>query len=179
MNVLKQARWSPYAVGASIGMLSWLTFAWMDHAIGVSTTAVRAAGGLESAVAKSHVADNDYSSETFGGEALVDWQFMLVVFLFLGAWAASRLGGATRAEHVPPLWAWRFGPSRPLRYTFAFIGGAVLMFGARLADGCTSGHGISGMLQLAVSSWIFTPIIFGAAVVTAFAMFGREGRHHV
>ena len=37
----------------------------------------------------------------------------------------------------------------------AFLFGAVSLFGARLAGGCTSGHGISGGLQLALSSWVF------------------------
>ena len=32
------------------------------------------------------------------------------------------------------------------------------MFGARMAKGCTSGHGISGTSQLAASSWLFVPI---------------------
>lgn len=179
MNIFRRERWSPYAVGAGIGILSWLTFAWMGHALGVSTTAVHVAGGMESSVAPSHVEANPYYSETFGGSALVNWQFMLVLMLFVGAWIASRLSGTRPAEHVPELWAWRFGPSRALRYSFAFLGGAVLMFGARLADGCTSGHGISGMLQLAISSWIFTPLIFATAVAAAFLMFGKEGRNHV
>jgi uncharacterized protein len=179
VNLLRRARWSPYVVGACIGILSWFTFAWMGHAIGVSSTAVHVAGGLESTVVPEHVTQNAYFTETFGGEALINWEFMLVVMLFVGAWLASRLGGAPRPEHVPELWAWRFGPSRPLRYTFAFVGGAILMFGARLAGGCTSGHGISGMLQLAVQSWIFTPLIFVTAMITAFLVFGREGRHHV
>jgi uncharacterized membrane protein YedE/YeeE len=49
------------------------------------------------------------------------------------------------------------------------------MYGARLADGCTSGHGISGSLQLALSSWTFFLVLFGAGIATAFTMFGRRG----
>jgi uncharacterized membrane protein YedE/YeeE len=41
-----------------------------------------------------------------------------------------------------------------------------MMFGARLAQGCTSGHGISGSLQLAVSSWIFVVVFLAVAVGT-------------
>lgn len=33
-----------------------------------------------------------------------------------------------------------------------------MMVGARLAQGCTSGHGITGILQFAISSWIFVPV---------------------
>ena len=54
-----------------------------------------------------------------------------------------------------------------------------MMFGARVAQGCTSGHAISGTLQLAVSSWVFALVIFPVAVVTAFLLYGKEGRRHV
>jgi uncharacterized membrane protein YedE/YeeE len=48
-----------------------------------------------------------------------------------------------------------------------------MMLGARLARGCTSGHGITGALQLAVSSWIFVVVAFAAACATALTLFGR------
>ena len=63
--------------------------------------------------------------------------------------------------------------------SLTFLGGAVLLFGARLAGGCTSGHSLSGGLQLAVSSWIFTASMFAAGVATAFALYGRKGADHV
>jgi uncharacterized membrane protein YedE/YeeE len=60
------------------------------------------------------------------------------------------------------------------RLTAAFLGGVVIIFGARLADGCTSGHGISGSLQLAVSSWTFFLVMFASGIATAFVMFRRR-----
>ena len=51
-----------------------------------------------------------------------------------------------------------------------------MVLGARIAGGCTSGHGISGTLQLAVQSWTFIVLAFAAAVATAFLLFGKEGR---
>ena len=84
-----------------------------------------------------------------------------------------------RPEHVPAPWKWRFGESRALRYLGAFIGGFLVLCGARLAGGCTSGHGISGGPQFNVSSWIFFPSFFAAGIVTAFVLFGKEGRRHV
>ena len=54
-----------------------------------------------------------------------------------------------------------------------------MLFGARMAGGCTSGHGISGGLQLAVSSWAFFIAMFASGLVTAFVLFGKEGRNHV
>lgn len=54
-----------------------------------------------------------------------------------------------------------------------------MMFGARLAQGCTSGHGISGVLQLALSSWIFVVFLFLSGIGATFALYGKEARNHV
>ena len=68
----------------------------------------------------------------------------------------------------------RIGASRWKRYIVAFLGGVILMFGARLAGGCTSGHGISGSLQLALSGWLFFGSVFVSGIATALLMFGKE-----
>lgn len=48
-----------------------------------------------------------------------------------------------------------------------FIGGILLLFGARMAGGCTSGHMMSGIMQLSVSSIIFTIVLFPIAIIIA------------
>jgi len=48
----------------------------------------------------------------------------------------------------------------------AFIGGLLIALGSRLADGCTSGLGISQFGHLTVSGLIGTCCMFGAAIVT-------------
>jgi uncharacterized membrane protein YedE/YeeE len=103
----------------------------------------------------------------------------LVIGLFFGALIASRLGGPAEVERVPGLWRWRFGASRAVRYLFAFVGGAVLLFGARMSGGCTSGHGVSGGLQLAVSSWVWLGAMFASGIAFAYLLFGKEGPRHV
>jgi uncharacterized membrane protein YedE/YeeE len=45
-------------------------------------------------------------------------------------------------------------------------------FGARWAGGCTSGHGISGVLQLAVSGLISAACFFAGGIATAFLLYG-------
>jgi uncharacterized membrane protein YedE/YeeE len=49
----------------------------------------------------------------------------------------------------------------------AFLGGLVMSVGARHASGCTSGHGLSGMAQLQVSSFITTAAMFGGGIAVA------------
>ena len=174
MRYLRMKRWSPYLVGASIGVLSWFAFFSVDRPIGVSTAISRTAGMIAGTVAPDHVARNAYFSKF---RPVVDWEWMLVVGLALGAFASSRLSGDRPAEPVEGLWRARFGASRRKRYLAAFLGGVILMFGARLAGGCTSGHGISGSLQLALSGWVFFASVFVSGILTALVLFGRETAH--
>ncbi len=173
------SRWSPYLVGAAIGVLSWITFALMGKALGTSTTLVRWAGLIESLFAYDHVVGNTYYQKYLVDKPAIDWQMLLVIGLPIGAALGAWLTGSFHVERVPELWKWRFGPSRWVRYAAAFAGGFLLLFGARLAGGCTSGHGISGGLQLSLSSWIFFAAFFAAALGTAFAIYGKDGRNHV
>jgi len=171
MRYLRMKHWSPYVVGALIGVLSWFAFFSVDRPIGVSTALSKTAGMIAGAVAPEHVARNAYFTKF---RPAVDWEWVLVVGLALGAFVSSRLSGDRPAEPVEGPWRTRFGTSRGKRYAAAFLGGAILMFGARLAGGCTSGHGISGSLQLAVSGWLFFASIFASGLATAFVLFGKE-----
>jgi hypothetical protein len=65
----------------------------------------------------------------------VDWQFMFVIGVLLGSLASAWMAKENRAVAIPPMWEARFGASRTRRWTTAFIGGIVAMFGARLAGG--------------------------------------------
>ena len=129
---------------------------------------------IASTVAPDHVARNAYFSKF---RPVVDWEWMLVVGLALGAFVSSRLSGDRLTEPVERLWRARFGASRRKRYLVAFVGGVILMFGARLAGGCTSGHGISGSLQLALSGWVFFASVFVSGILTALMLFGKENAH--
>jgi uncharacterized protein len=99
---------------------------------------------------------------------------LFLVGTFLGS-ALSVLASRTfRWEKVPATWSQRFGNSTPKRLLAAFLGGVIIMFGARMAGGCTSGHGISGSLQLALSSWTFFLTMFVFGILTALVLFRRR-----
>jgi uncharacterized protein len=171
MNVLKLRRWSPYAAGTVIGILSWFTFVVLEKPLGVSTAIARTAGMVENVVAPGHVAANPYFQKV---PPVIDWEWMLVLGVALGALVSSRLSGDKPQGGVPELWRRRFGSSKARRYAVAFAGGVLLMIGARIAGGCTSGHGISGSLQLALSGWVFFASIFASGLIAAFALYGKE-----
>jgi uncharacterized protein len=172
MQWLRRARWSPYLAGSVIGILSWFAFITADRPIGASTAIARTAGMAERLVAAGHVDANPYFIKF---KPVVDWEWMLVLGIALGAWASSRLSGDRPLGGPPELWRRRFGASAGKRCAAAFVGGVLLMLGARIAGGCTSGHGISGSLQLALSGWVFFMTLFISGLATAFLMFGTGG----
>lgn len=61
------------------------------------------------------------------------------------------------------------GKNKPIlsTYVIPFVGGFILLFGARMADGCTSGHMMSGMMQGSVSGYVFAAAVFTTAIPTA------------
>ena len=103
----------------------------------------------------------------------LDWEWMLAAGVAVGSWLSSRASGDRHAQRVPSVWAARFGSSPAARDIGAFLGGALMMFGARVAKGCTSGHAISGTQQFAASSWLFSPVMAGVAAGVARALFGK------
>lgn len=78
---------------------------------------------------------------------------------------------ASTGGYVPTVWAERFGTSRARRLLATFVGGIVVLYGARLAGGCTSGHMMSGMMQTSVSGYLFALGAFGAAVPLSLALY--------
>jgi uncharacterized membrane protein YedE/YeeE len=106
---------------------------------------------------------------------MFDWQWLFVAGIGVGAFAAAALAGEFRWQAVPAMWRQRFGPSGWRRGTAAFCGGAVAMFGARLADGCPSGHGLSGSLQLAASGYVALACFFVGGLIVARLVYGGGG----
>ena len=60
--------------------------------------------------------------------------------------------------------------SRNIPILGAFVGGIVSIFGARLAGGCTSGHGLSGTPNLGLASLITTACMFLGGIPVALAL---------
>ena len=162
------ATWSPYLVGALISVLSMATFFLSDKPLGMSTSYARLAGLVGNFFSKGHTETLNFYQDK---KPKIEWEVMLMFGVILGAFIAAYTGGEIAAAWVPTLWQERFGPDVALRTGVAFLGGAVMAYGARLAGGCTSGHGISGALQLSVSSWIALVCFFTTAVVTAMLLY--------
>jgi len=161
-------RWSPYAVGISIGFLSCVTFLLSDKPIGCSAAFSRTSGMIEKLIRGGIVAEKAYYKKF---APVIEWEWMLVLGVFVGAFISAILSNQFQTAWVPATWAQAFGNTPVTRWVFSLVGGIILGLGARWAGGCTSGHGISGTLQLVVSSWLAAICFFIGGILTAMLIF--------
>jgi len=160
--------WSPYVVGAGIGVLSWLTFYFSNNPIGASSFYAHIAGFFGKIIAPRHTLSLNYFKDN---PPRVGWGFVFVVATIVGGAIAALTGGEFANEWLHPMWEARFGDSIALRAMIGFGGGLLMALGARLAGGCTSGHGISGTMQLNPGSWITVICLFIGGIVVAIPLY--------
>jgi uncharacterized protein len=174
MQQAEKGSWSPYLAGVLSGLVAVLSVWITGKYFGASTSFVRTAGMIEKLYNPERVARMEYFVKT---TPEVEWQWMFVVGLLVGALIAAVTSGSFRWQKLPDMWQERFGPASGLgRFLTAFFGGAILMLGARLAGGCPSGHGLSGLMQLSISGFIATVCFFAGGVVIARLLYrgGKE-----
>lgn len=161
--------WSPYVVGGLIGLLVLSTLALAGQKIGASSAYSDLAGMLGRLIAPRHIAALPYYRKS---KPKIGWTFTIVLGAILGSFLAAWTGGELTGTYLQDMWVARFGADSGLLRTFvALVGGALMAFGARMAGGCTSGHGISGTLQLAVSSWVAVICFFIGGITAAMLMY--------
>lgn len=165
MPSLKDQAWSPYISGILIGLLQIPAFLLLDTALGTSSSYVTLGDSI-AAWFDPAIARIDYAAKHLSG-AKNWWQVAVVAGIALGAFVSSRLSGTAR-RGIAPVWQRATGLRHPVqRFAMAFVAGFIMLAGARIADGCTSGHGISGMAQLAVGSIVAVCAMFAGGIATA------------
>jgi hypothetical protein len=134
MRWLRQQEWRWWQAGLMLGLLCVLIWYTANTSLGTSTTFSRAAGMVVGLVAPDHVAQNAYYKMF---KPIVDWQFLLVLGIPLGAYLSARLSRGTVqfTTRLPEAWVNRFGTSRGRRWALGLLGGILVGFGARFADG--------------------------------------------
>ncbi|TCO73079.1 YeeE/YedE thiosulfate transporter family protein [Rhodovulum euryhalinum] len=107
----------------------------------------------------------------------VNYNFIFVAAMMGGALLSSLVFGriSLRERMLPDLWRANFSAGWIGRWVIAFFGGMLVLYGARMAGGCTSGHMMSGMMQTAVSGYIFAFGAFLTAFPTARVLLKKEG----
>ena len=161
----------PYLGGSLAGLLAVVSVWITGKFFGASTTFVRAAGFVEKFFNPAMVANMEYYIKE---EPKIEWQWMFVTGVLIGSLASALLTKTFELRLVPEKWEKRFGRSPLKRGLAAFFGGIIAMFGARMADGCPSGHGLSGMMQLSVSSFIALACFFVGGIIMARALYSQR-----
>ena len=107
-----------------------------------------------------------------------NYDFVFVLAIPFGAYAAYAANDKRKrlqmsdVGQIPDVPDSRQGFWR--RYLPSFLGGFIILYGARMADGCTSGHMMSGMMQGSVSGYLFAAAAFAVAIPTAI-LTGKTG----
>lgn len=166
MNIFKKPYWSPYIAGILIGSLQIPIFLLLHASLGSSLPFHSIACTIKSWF--THVDTQQIKTSCF--PMLKHWwQLGLVLGIFLGAYISSSLA-KTRRHGFSRVWTKAASISTLSRRSLmAFCGGFIMLLGARLADGCTSGNGISGIALLSVGSMIvITSMFIGGILVSKF-----------
>ncbi|MFP4168205.1 MAG: YeeE/YedE thiosulfate transporter family protein [Desulfonatronovibrionaceae bacterium] len=165
MSVWREKAWSPYVAGVIIGLLQVPAFLIIHSALGASSSYVSLAGYF-SGLVDGNILESAYF-EKYMTSLKYLWQGMMVLFIAVGAFISMRLAGSRR-KSFSPAWTKAVGITEfRRRGAMAFLGGFFMLFGARWAGGCTSGHGLSGIGQLSVGSLIVVVTMFIGAMAVA------------
>lgn len=109
----------------------------------------------------------------------INYSFIFVLAMMAGAAISALLLKGDKPEGcqkcMPDIWKTRFGESKTKRAIAVFASGFLVLFGARLAGGCTSGHMMSGMMQTALSGYLFAAGVFAASIPLAIILYKKKG----
>jgi len=160
--------WSPYVAGAAVGLVLLAMFFVAGRGLGASG-AFSAAGCMSlNAVAPGFTGGLKYFSQYLDSPSpLMSWNVFMVVGVFLGALAGSLFSGNFKIVLDKAT-----SMTVRNRLLTAFAGGILIGWAARLARGCTSGVGLTGGAQLALSGWVFVCAVFASGFLFA-ALFRR------
>lgn len=172
MNVQSESKFqpkpytNPYYAGIGLGLVLLISFVIMGRDLGASGAFSSLVSAVLQSVSPEHVANNEFYYEYTGNgtmNPLKDWLVFEVIGVFAGGFLSGAFAGRIRRgiEKCSKI-------SNPMRLIFAFIGGGMMGFGAKLAGGCTSGQALTGGALLNFGSWVFMICVFAGAYALAY-----------
>lgn len=174
MDRIRNGGLNPYIAGGLTGVLGVLSVWIAGKFIGASTSFARGAHGIMNLFSAEHAAGLQYFEKYFFKAG--DWQLYFLIGIIAGALVSSLLSRSFKWQAVPDMWRARFGSSIGKRAVVAILGGAIAVFGARMAGGCPSGHGLSGVMQLSVSGFIALIMFFVGGIIVAHLIYAGGER---
>ena len=155
----------PYFGGMVLGIILFLALLLTGNGLGSSGATSRIDAAIVDAVAPSHIDKTPYLLKMAGGDKnpLDDWIVPVFFGALLGGFTSGLFNGRIKLETTK-------GPniSDRKRWLFAFLGGVIFLYGARLARGCTSGQALTGGATLSAGSWVVMLAIFAGAYGMAY-----------
>ncbi len=159
----------PYAnsliAGLLLGAVLFIAYFITGDGLGASGAENRIAIWLAKLVAPGWVNSTPYYIKYGGGvKQPLDHEIVLIgIGVILGGFVSAYLHGrfkkmTVHGPRITPRWRW----------FFAFVGGVIAGYGARLARGCTSGQGLNGAATLSVGSWAFLLAFFFGGYALAY-----------
>lgn len=161
----------PWLVGGLILGIVQVLAVGVKKPLGVSTQFVVADARVVAAAAPGYAESHSLISKSKYQKFGYGW--WLDVGLVAGACIAALATKRWKLNRVPVWWQANRGASSAGRFVACAIGGFLILLGARLAHGCTSGQFASGWAQLALSAVPFTVTLFGFGMLTAFVMYRK------
>ncbi len=156
---------NPYVGGALLGIVLFLTFYITGNGLGASGAISRVQVAFLSLLNQDHVNRVAYFAQMGGG--VLNPLHHPSIAMLIGTFLGGAISGLLTHRFKPEL---RKGPniSTLVRVVFAFGGGAIMGYGARMARGCTSGQALSGGAVFSVGSFAFMFAVFGGAYALAY-----------
>lgn len=157
---------NPYLVGVGLGLVLLAAFVIMGRGLGASGAFSTVVAVTVSKVAPDHASQNNFYKEYLSDETtnpLKDWLVFEVIGVAVGGFLSGTLAHRLKrtVEKGPNV-------SNITRLIYAFTGGAIMGFGAKLARGCTSGQALTGGALLSLGSWAFMFAVFAGGYLTAY-----------
>lgn len=150
-NLLSLYSWPPYVCGAMIGLLQVPVVLLFDDTLGGSSSYCTIVSTM--LYYRSVKKFSPYLYKFQSGMSNW-WQVLYICGAIGGAALSSMMSGS-------------FGITHGVSVVEALLGGFLIVFGARLAGGCTSGHGLSGMGLLNLLSVAGVVAMFAGGIFTA------------
>lgn len=156
---------NPYAAGIFVGIILFLGFIIMGKGLGASGAVTRSLLSFISLFAPEHAASAPYYQKYLGSttSGLFNWLVFLFIGMAIGGFVSGMINRRMKTETFRGDMI-----SDKKRLWMAFLGGFITFIGARMAGGCTSGHGLTGGSMLGVAGWIFMIGVFASGFITAF-----------
>ena len=152
---------NPYLAGIGLGLVLLAAFVVMGRGLGASGAVSSACAVLVDTVAPAHAESSPFWQEYLEagvGHPLKEWLVFEVLGVLVGGFLSGMLAGRVRRMVDK-------GPRISIRgrFALAFVGGAFMGVGAKLARGCASGQALTGGALLSAGGWIFMMLFFAGA----------------